>query len=148
MRKTLLRLLWLSAAFSLAACTAFYQRQFEVAMDRPLSSEERDTIAQQYEAFMVANGYTPEAVSDARGRVVYFRIRDARSRVLPTSKVTEMLSPRVDSNGKLVLGLHRLSSYPPDDFTTQYVETFVKVTTKHLGETTGKALVLREVSAK
>ena len=148
MRTKLLRALGLSAVISLAACTAFYQRQFAVTMDRPLSSAERDTIAQQYESFMVSNGYAPESRSDARGRVVYFRVSDFRSRVLPTSRVTDSLSMRVDPEGNLIVGLHRVSSYPPDDFTAQYIDTFVKVTTKHLQETTGKALVLREIAAK
>ena len=148
MRTMLLRILGLAVAISLSACTAFYQRQFAVTMDRPLSSEERNTIAQQYETFMVANGYSPESRSDARGRVVYFRVSDARSRVLPTSRVTDVLSMRVDPEGNLIIGLHRVSSYPPDNFTAQYVDAFVKITTKHLQETTGKALVLQEVIAK
>lgn len=145
MLNPLLRILFFFAAVSLAACTAVYQHQFAIGMDRPLTVSERDTIAEQYKAFMVGNGYTPETITDARGRVVYFLIRDARSRLLPTSRISDRLSMRVDSEGNLILGLHRVSSYPPDDFTAQYLKTFVEITTKHLQETTGKTLILREV---
>ena len=131
----------------LTACTAIYQRQFEVIPSEDLTIEERRLILIKYREFMESNGYVGVPRRDASD-VVDFRIRDAQSRLLSTSRITDTVSTRVDSKGQLFVQLFRITSYPPDDFSAEYLKNFTELTLKYLQDSSGKKLTLREAPRK
>ena len=139
--------LLLLSLVTLSACTAMYQRQFEVIPSEELTIEERRLILVKYREFMESNGYAGVPRRDTSD-IVDFQIRDAQSRLLPTSRSTVTVSTRIDSKGQLFVQLFRITSYPPDDFSAEYLRNFAELTRKYLQESSGKQLVLREVPRK
>ncbi|MFG6457582.1 hypothetical protein [Roseateles sp. BYS96W] len=131
-------------ALPLASCTAIYQRHFQVVSSRELTNSERGELVLRYRDFMVGHGYAVQQRSDAAGQYLAFTIRDARSRLLPTSGVTDQISVRAQPSGVFV-GLHRVSSYPPDDFSSEYLFTFIRLTAKYFSESSGIDVTLQEV---
>jgi hypothetical protein len=141
-------LILLVTTLALSACTAVYQRRFEVLPSQDLPLEERKQILIKYREFMKSNGYVGMARADSSADVVDFMVRDARSRVLPTSRISDTISTVIEGNGQLFVQLFRVTSYPPDDFSVEYLKDFTNLTQKYLLESSGKEVTVREVARK
>jgi hypothetical protein len=137
----------LPVATLLAGCTAVYQRQFQVVPERELSSTEIADLVQRYRDFMVKHGLTAEQVDATSGADVVFVIRDKKSILLPTSRITDRVVVRILPTG-VVVGLHRISSYPPDDFSPAYLATFTRLTSDYFRESSGMRVRLEEVQVR
>ena len=120
-----------------------YQRQFVVETEQPSSVQERQLVLSRYREFMELNGYVSENRESSRGSSVTYKIRDARSRVMPTSRITDTIVIGLNSSGEILMELFRVSSYPPDDFSDKYIGEFVSLTEKFMSESSGKVVRIR-----
>jgi hypothetical protein len=147
--KTVRRVLAIALLASLlASCTAFYQRRFEIVPTQPLSLEGRKQLVIAFMEFMRTNGYVAETTEVGDQLKVSFRIRDAQSRLIPTSRVTDIIVVSLDGFGPAELRLQRVSAYPPDDFSANYLAAFTATTVKSIKEASGQDVSLLPVSAR
>ncbi len=146
MTKFLTYLILSFITFYLSACTAIYIRQFSVNTEQISTTEEKSQVLVKYKAFMESNGYVATHGKNERGPFVSYRIRELRSRLLPTSRINDTLYVGIDKEGAIWIDFVRISSYPPDDFSKEYIINFVKATENFIRESTGK-LVKIEVRA-
>jgi hypothetical protein len=146
---TVCRLIAIALVASLlASCTAFYQRRFEIVPTQPLSLEGRKQLVTAFTEFMRASGYVAETSEVGDQLKVSFRIRDAQSRLIPASRITDTIVVSLNGSGPAELRLQRISAYPPDDFSANYLAAFTATTVKFIKEASGQDVSLLAVGSR
>lgn len=127
----------------LTGCTAVYQRDFALDASSDVSYEDKRKVLLSFTEFMKSHGYDTISNEDDQRLAAQFQIRDAHSRIMPGSRISEFFAIRLFKTGEMQIQLQRASSYPPDDFSEKYISDFVSATEKYIYESSGAKVKLR-----
>ena len=133
---------------ALASCTAFYQRTFTVDAGGGTSYDDKRNVLISFSKFMESQGYAIITNEDDQRLAAQFQIRDARSRIMPTSRISDHFAILLFKTGEMRIQLQRVSSYPPDDFSDKYISDFISITEKYIRESSGTQVTLHVLSDK